>query len=159
MKAEETDIRLAVALKNSALATQMTGAELNQLTESMKKNSTFSDTQIKSAEAMLLTFNHISKQALPDVLQISMDVSKFLGKDFTQTAFTLGRAMQEPANASRLLRAEGVMLSATQTESIKRLIDQNKGFEAQGVLLGLLKDKYGGTAKAWRIHLVAKLIN
>ena len=64
-EAQTVNTNLAQTIKSTGGAAGMTVNSLNDLAESLSRSTTFEDDQVKSGEAMLLTFTNIGKNVFP----------------------------------------------------------------------------------------------
>lgn len=61
---------------------------------------------------------------------------------------TVGKALADPEKGISALRKAQIVLTESQQDSIKTMVDQGNTLGAQKVILGALEDRYKGTAKA-----------
>jgi len=131
-----------------------TADELERVSTELQSISTFSDENIlNNATAQLLTFTNIVGNNFLRTQKVAMDVATVLSEGPEQAAtrlkdisIQLGKALNDPkANLSALSRA-GIQFSDTQKKTINNLIESNKLYEAQSVILTELERQYGGQA-------------
>jgi hypothetical protein len=109
----------------------------------------FSDDQIISGNAMLLTFTKIGKDVFPAASDATLDMAQKFGMDLSQASITLGKALNDPIGGVTALRRIGVMLSAQQEKQIKDFMAINDVASAQKVILKELSTEVGGVAQAY----------
>lgn len=146
-EAEQGQARLNAVIKSTGGAAGVTAKMVNELAASMSQLSTFTDDEIISAQSVILQFTNISKDIFPQATQAALDLGAKMG-DLSGAAQTVARALQQPAEASRALRAANILLSDTEETLLKRLVETGKGAEAQRMILDKLASVTGGQALA-----------
>lgn len=103
------------------------------------------DDVVMGAEGIIARYKQISDKTFPDVLKASLDLARQQASlngtelDVTGTATKLALAMADPSKAYRLLRSEGVVLTAQQQESIKTFMKHGDVAKAQAVIMDGVK--------------------
>ncbi|MDI3259471.1 MAG: hypothetical protein QJR02_07220 [Sinobacteraceae bacterium] len=128
----------------------LTRAQLLGLGEELQKTTTFSADQTVAAEALLLTYRHISSDVFPQVVKTAANVAAALGTDLLSATRLLGNALEYPAQGITALSREGLRFSDDAKLVIKALADQGNTAQAQGLILDALSARYSGTAEAAR---------
>lgn len=144
---ELANARLSGILRATGRATEFAGNQMGQMADELARLSTFTTTEITNAQALLLAYDNIGNDTFPDVLKSAMDLSAAFGTDLNSSIQKLGRALNDPTTGFRGLRSEGIALSKEKEELINTLVEENKMYEAQKVLLDELKDRYGGLSE------------
>lgn len=125
-----------------------TSKELQALANSLQNATTFGDEDILDAQSKLLTFTSIAGEQFDRTLNAVLDLSVAMDQDLKSSVVQLGKAINDPvANLSALSRV-GIQFTEQQKESIKTLVEQNRLFDAQTIILDELERQFGGSAAA-----------
>lgn len=146
-EAEQASNRLNAVLRLSGQAVGVTRRELDELAESMQAALGFDDEAIRNGQATLLKFGNIHGQVFRDALEAIANYAAFTGDDFASAAQTVGKALQSPIEGTMMLERQLGKLSPAQEQQIKQLMEQNRLYEAQAVVLGFVQGKLIGVAK------------
>ena len=146
--AEKANTDLAQSLKSTHGAAGMTMDSLNELSESLSKNTTFEDDEVKSGEAMLLTFTNIGKNVFPQATAATLDYSQKMGVDAKSAALTLGKALNDPATGLSKLTKSGVTFTDQQKKQITEMEKAGNVAGAQKLMIAELNKEFGGQAAA-----------
>ncbi|MFT9055099.1 MAG: phage tail tape measure protein [Ethanoligenens sp.] len=146
--AQKANADLEQTLKSTGGASGMTMQSLDALTESMVKNTTFSDDEVKSGEGMLLTFTNIGKNVFPQATAALLDMSQKMGTAPKDAAVQLGKALNDPVNGITALTRVGVTFTDQQKSQIDAMVKTGNTAGAQKVILGELNKEFGGQAAA-----------
>ncbi|MFT9076568.1 phage tail tape measure protein [Ethanoligenens sp.] len=146
--AQKANADLAQTLKSTGGASGMTMQLLDELTESMIKNTTFSDDEVKSGEGMLLTFTNIGKNVFPQATAALLDMSQKMGTAPKDAAVQLGKALNDPVKGITALTRVGVTFTDQQKDQIAQMVKTGDMAGAQKVILGELNKEFGGQAAA-----------
>jgi hypothetical protein len=145
---ELADRALEVTLRATGNAIGYTVDELKAMASAIQETTKFSDDSTQRAQAMLLTFDHISKDIFPEVTKTAADLAAALGMDIVSAAQSLGQALQQPESAGRKLRAMNILLTESQQELIESLVETGNEEKAQALILDELTKRYGGYAES-----------
>lgn len=146
--AQKANADLAQTLKSTKGAAGMTMQSLNDLTQALMNNTTFSDDEIKAGESMLLTFTNIGKNVFPQATAAVLDFAQKMGTDPKNAALTLGKALNDPATGLSKLTKSGVTFTAQQQEQIKAMEKAGNTAGAQKLMIAELNKEFGGQAAA-----------
>ena len=146
--AEKTNANLAQTLKSTKGAAGMTMQSLNDLTQAMVNNTTFSGGEVKAGEAMLLTFTNIGKDVFPQATSAMLDFAQKMGTDPTSAAMTLGKALNDPVNGLSKLTRSGVTFTDQQKKQITAMQKAGDTAGAQKLMIAELNKEFGGQAAA-----------
>lgn len=145
---EASHVRLSKLLQINGYNAGYTAEQMEQYASALAKTSTFTDDQILAAETMLSKFKNIKQENFGKTLESIINVGAFKGTDdLADVANSLGRALENPANATRVLRSLGIQLTQAQQEQIQSFIQVNDVASAQNIILSSLA-KYQGQAEA-----------
>ena len=144
--AEKANADLEQTLKSTKGAAGMTMDSLNDLTQAMVNNTTFSDDEIKSGEGMLLTFTNIGKNVFPQATAALLDMSQKMGTDTKTQAVQLGKALNDPLKGVTALTKVGVTFTDQQKKQIETMEKAGNTAGAQKIILAELNKEFGGQA-------------
>lgn len=147
-EAQQGNADLAQSLKSTKGAAGMTMESLEDLSESLSKNTTFEDDAVKSGEAMLLTFTQIGKDVFPQAAAATLDYAQKMGVDAKSAALTLGKALNDPANGLSKLTRSGVTFTDAQKKQITAMQKAGDTAGAQKLMIAELNKEFGGQAAA-----------
>jgi hypothetical protein len=141
-------------LKANAGAANVSAQAISAFAEAEQQKTGQDKEAIQAGENLLLQFRNVKNtlgegnDVFTQASKLALDLSAATGKDLTSAYQTLGRALQDPEQGSRALRAANVILTASQKETIKTMEDSGDVIGAQKFLLKQLQDQVGGTADA-----------
>ena len=122
--------------------------ELNEMAEAMNKNTVFTQANIVSAQAMMLTFGNVKGKIFDEGMQSAGDYAqKFFKGDLLEASKSLGIALDDPIKGMGRLHKTGVSFTEQQKEQIKNLQEAGKLTEAQEIILKEIKRETGGQAE------------
>lgn len=150
-EAGEYELQLAklnAILKSTGGAAGLTTQEMQNLASEMQKVTTYSDTIVLRAEAVLATFTRIGRDVFPMALKASADMAAVMGTDLQSAIVMLGKALNDPIIGLTALRRVGVSFTQEQTDLIKALTEEGNLLEAQKLILQEVKKEFGGAAEA-----------
>ena len=151
--------RLNAVLKSTGGIAGITTKELEKMALGLEDLTSIGGEVITHVQAILLTFTKIGKKVFPDALLASADIAKLFGGDMTKAAIQLGKALQDPVNGIAALNRSGVSFSSTLRKTIKGLVEQNKLYEAQSIILREIKSQgFGGQAAAFNKTFTGQLL-
>lgn len=141
--------QVAQVLDSTGNKYKFTQSQLDQLTQGLMRNSVATKQQTLAAESMLLQFDNLNKNQFPQILQLSADLAARFGGDLKDKAFVLGRALQDPLEATRALKAAGIPLKLGLDEQIKSMMAAGNIAGAQKLIMDQLTQRVGGAAEAY----------
>ncbi|MBV7389025.1 phage tail length tape measure family protein, partial [Pasteurellaceae bacterium TAE3-ERU1] len=148
---EETErymARTEAQLKATGAAVGYTSGELDAFARSVAMNTLASTDGIRSAMSVLMSFKSITGETFKKTISLAQDMAEVFGRDVAREARTLGRALQEPAEAANILKAAGLELSDSQKELIKDFVEAGDKAKAQEIILTELQNRVGGAGTA-----------
>ena len=147
-ESEKVMAQTAAVVKSTKEAAGMSAEAISDLATALANITPYDDEVIQSTENLILTFTQIGKDIFPDVTKTALDMSAALGQDTKSSAIQLGKALQDPITGVTALRRVGVTFNDQQMETIQKLVEQNKLFDAQKLILKELQVEFGGSAEA-----------
>lgn len=159
-----TDAQTATNNLNRQYATfgstvSVTKGEMEDFAESTAKNTTLTSESLKNAQAVLLNYSATTGSAFKQSRDLVVDLAAAMGGDAAQAAQTLGRALENPIQGTRLLAELGVTLSARQRETIALLVQEGSAASAQAFIYGQLQERLHGVANEMSGTLGGSLTN
>lgn len=140
--------RIGAQLKATGFASGMTKKEIADLADSFEGLTNFDDDEILGGQSTLLKFKNIGSDIFPKATAAMLDMAEVMGSDASQSAQMLGKALNNPLEASTALKKAGIDLSATQQKQIENFIKLGDVTSAQNIILKELEATIGGAAEA-----------
>lgn len=138
-------------LESMGGASGKSAAQLQESAKALQRLSTFDDDDImRNVTNALLTFGRISGEEFDRGQRAVVDMATSLKMDLQSAAVLVGKALNDPIKGITALGRAGVQLSAEQKAAIKTAVEQNRIFEAQGIILGELETQFKGAGLAAR---------
>ncbi len=148
MESERAQIQVRSSLEATGFVAGKTEAQLTALAEALSMKTGFDDEAIKLAEAQLLSFTNVVGSIFTKAIELSTDLAIKMGTDVPSAARTLGLALENPERGARALRAANVVLSESETDLIKKMMDAGDILGAQELLLNRVQNAVGGLAES-----------
>lgn len=148
---ERVGAQTEAQLKATGGAAGVTAEHLDELAASGLALTGVDDELIKSAGNVLLQFSGIKAEGgiFDRTLHDAEDVAQSMGIDVPAAAKILGRSLQDPEHAARMLRGANVLLTASQKDQITAFMAAGDAASAQGVVLSQVEAQVGGAAEAF----------
>jgi hypothetical protein len=140
--------QLNAVLKSTGDVSGLSAQQVDALSESLSKQTTFSADTITKTQDLLLTFTNIGGKAMPDATKATLDLATAMGEDTSSAAVQLGKALNDPEHGMTALQRVGVTFTASQKDSIKAMQAHGDMAGAQSVILKELQKEFGGSAVA-----------
>jgi len=147
-KAEQSEIKLATALKATGGACGFTAAQLKQYAAQLQNTTEYEDDAITEMMSMLATFKNVQGPEFTKATELILDMSKAMDQDLKGSAIQVGKALNDPVAGLSALSRVGVQFTDQQKEQIKQFIKTNDVASAQNMILTELAGKFGGQAAA-----------
>lgn len=154
--AEQELAQLEAALHATGRTSEFTAQSLAAMRQQLQSG-LFDDGQISAAQVRLLSYTSIVGEQFPAAMQITIDQAQRLGMSLEQSAEVVGKALQTPSKAMESLSKQGFTLDDSQKALIKSLEATGQVAKAQGIILDLLAESYGGAAAAAKVGTIAGL--
>jgi hypothetical protein len=148
--AQNAMAQLEAAVKSTGGVAGRSAEQLDEMSRVLQRQTTFSDEAVKSAQAMLLTFDKIRGTEFDRATAAVTDLAARMGGDLQGAAIQVGKALQDPTTGLTALRRSGVSFSESQIDVIKQLYETGQVAEGQRVILKELEHQFGGSAAAAR---------
>lgn len=154
---EKSENRLAGVFQATGGTVLLTLDELREGAEKLSNQTLFDDKVVRNAEAVLMTFGAVHGDVFQRAIALTADLASLFDGDMVSSTRALGRALEDPVRGMVILQRQGVILSASQKEQIKDLVEQGRLEEAQGKLLDDIAGKVGGLAEKLHSGLTGDL--
>jgi len=142
------------ALKTTGNAAGITIKQFDDLSSKMALSTGIAETSIMKANQQLLAFTNIRNIAGKgnDIFNRAagaiQDIGVRTGLGTVSVARSLGKALEDPAKATLVLRRASIILTAQQNKQIDTFKKSNNVLGAQKVILDAIEQKFGGAAAA-----------
>ena len=149
-EAQKVGAQTGAVIKSTGGAANVSAKQVDALAESLLKKCGVDDEVIKSGENMLLTFTNIRNEQgkgnkiFDEATKATLDLSVATGKDMTNAAVLVGKALNDPKKGLTALRRVGVQFTDAQEDQIKALVKSGKTMDAQKIILRELQKEFGG---------------
>jgi len=114
----------------------------------------FGDEEIlRGVTEQLLTFRSLStgdKGVFKRAQMAALDLAETLGRGLTETSIQLGKALDDPIKGMTALSRSGITFSDAQKKLVQQMVETGEIAEAQGFILSIIEQNYGGAARAAR---------
>lgn len=147
-QSEDAVTQLEAALRSTHNAAGLYIDDLLDQASALQKVTKFSDEQVESAQALLLTFTNIKGAEFQKATGTILDMATALKTDATSAAQQLGKALNDPINGLAGLQRIGIRFSDSQQAVIEKLVQTGQTAKAQDVILQELNKRFGGSAVA-----------
>lgn len=141
-------------IRSMGLTAKVSAGQIGALATSISNKTGIDDEAIQSGQNLLLTFRNVARDAgkaggvFDQTSRLMVDLSAAMGTDAKGAAIQLGKALNDPTKGISALTRVGVSFSAQQQEQIKKFQESGQLAKAQGIILGELKNQFGGAAAA-----------
>lgn len=144
---EKAETRLQSTLRATGNAIGLSTTELYAMADGLARVTTFQDQTIIGMQQIFVASGRISREALPQVTELALDMAEALGVDAVSAAKDLTRYLSDPIRAMDQLRTKNLHLSESEKQKIIDLQNANQLYEAQQVILDKIESAYGGIAR------------
>lgn len=140
-------------IESTGGAAGVTADHVEDLAKALRDVSGLDDEMLQMGLNVLLSFTNIKNgvgegaDIFDQAAEAMADFAARTGKDAAAAAQILGRALDNPINASRSLRAANITLTESQKDQIAALVEQGRTMEAQQIILDEFTERYGGAAE------------
>jgi len=159
LKNWETQASAIATLENNLKSRQQslgyTSEQIQKMASEMQGKSIFGDESIiQNVTNQLLTFDKVNGDTFKRANQAVLDMtSKLYGANATAEqmrpiALSVGKALQNPAEAMNSLGRVGVKFTEQQRKAVKQLVATGQSAKAQEFILRSLEKQYNGSAEA-----------
>jgi hypothetical protein len=139
--------KLEGVLKSTGNTTGYTLVQLNKMADSVAKLTNFTDEQITSSQTLLATFGNVKGNVFKGAIDAATDLSTVFEVGLPQSIKAIGRLLNDPIKNINALKKIGISFGDEQIKQINNLIQQNRLYEAQQIILAKIQSKVGGAAQ------------
>lgn len=144
---EVAQVKLAAALRATNNALGVGAQELVDFAEEVERTTGVSGEMVVEAEAVLLTFTKVGRDAFPRAIRAANDMSVILGGDLRGAVVQLGKALNDPIQGMAALGRVGVQFTQSQKDMVEQLVRSGELLKAQGIILDEVEGRMGGVAE------------
>lgn len=146
---ERLTAQTSAAIASTGGAAGRSVEQITGLADSLERMSGVEAEVIQAGQNMLLTFTNIKGTNFDAATQSALDMSVAMGTDMTSAATLVGKALNDPIKGIGALSKVGVQLTADQKALVEQMVATGDVAGAQGVILGVLQEQFGGSAEAF----------
>ena len=140
--------RVSAIVKSTGGVAGFTVQQLQALADQMAETTRFGDDLALSAQAVALQFKNVRGDVFKQALQLGADKAVADMQDLAAATEYVAKALDDPLEASKRLKQEGVKLSDQQKQQIEWFMQMGQTAKAQQVILDALSATFGGQAAA-----------
>jgi hypothetical protein len=131
-------------VRTTGMSAGRTGAQIEQLAQSVAGATLASTQGVRQAAAQLLTFRSVAEGVFDRTISLAQDLASVGFGSISSSAVQLGRALEDPRSGMQALLRVGVSFTASQRDMIRSLQDSGRLFEAQTKILDAVEQQVGG---------------
>lgn len=143
---EQAIARLDGVLRATGGSVGLTSDQLQSLASGLQNVTRFSDEEVMSAEALMLTFRNVSGDMFPRAITAATDMASIFGS-LEASTMQLGKALQDPVAMTGALSRAGVTFTDVQKDMIKEFVETGNVAAAQNIILTEVENQVGGLAE------------
>jgi len=132
---ERQTLRIGALLRATNVASGQTRTGLLRLASDVGRTTLLDERDVQDAIGILLTFRKVSGDTFERTIRLAADMSEVLGGDVRSATMQLAKALEDPTTGLAGLNRAGVKFTQQQQDQIKLLVEQNRLFEAQTIIL------------------------
>ena len=145
---EQAQFKLSAVIKATGDASGVTFKQIKDLADEMEGSTLFKSEDIETAAAQMMTFKNVQGATLTEGIKLAADLASVYGMNLSETIRNVGRALDSPIQATRLLREYGIQLTKAQQDQLKVWDATGEKMKEQAMLLDILSGKVAGAAEA-----------
>lgn len=143
---ERQTLRIGALLRATNVASGQTREGLLRLASDVGRTTLLDERDVQDAIGLLLTFRKVSGDTFERTIRLAADMSEAMGGDVRSATMQLAKALEDPTIGLTALTRSGVTFTEQQKEQIRLLVEQNRLFEAQTIILDEVAVTQGGNA-------------
>lgn len=145
--------RLAAVISATGGAAGFTAEQLTDYASTLQFLTGVEDDVIMKGQAILSTFQNVQGPVFTEATKLALDMSEVFETDLSNSAKTLGKALNDPAQGISALTRIGVQFTDQQKDQIAALQESGDILAAQGIILDQVAGKVKGAAEAMKTPL------
>lgn len=147
------DVELSMARTEAMItatgnAAGFTSKELDEMARSLAMNTLAGTEGVRRAQQAIMAYRNIYGEVYTRTLALAQDVAELWGSSIEAEAKRIAQALQSPTEGLAALTRIGARYTDEQKEQIKNLVNQNRLYEAQVLILDGLESRVGGIAES-----------
>ena len=143
---ERQTLRIGALLRATNVASGQTREGLLRLASDVGRTTLLDERDVQDAIGLLLTFRKVSGDTFERTIRLAADMSEAMGGDVRSATLQLAKALEDPTIGLTALTRSGVLFTDQQKEQIRLLVEQNRLFEAQTIILDEVATTQEGNA-------------
>lgn len=149
--AEEENIgfaRLQAVIEATGRSAETSALQIDAMADKLELLTNADKQAVMDAAASLAIMENVSTDLFERIFSTANDLYQVVGSDISSAILTIGRAMEDPIEGMTRLRRQGIFISDEIETQITGLVEQNRLYDAQVLLLDSIQSKVAGTAEA-----------
>lgn len=140
-------IRLQSVIESTGRSGEITAGQIDEMTQSLEDLANQDKQAAMDAVAQIATYDEISSNLFGRILTASSNIAAAFNSDISSAVSNMGRVLQDPLTGMTRLQRQGIMISSEIQDQVKSLVEQNRLYDAQVLLLDEIDEKVGGVAE------------
>lgn len=140
-------LQLTRALQSAPAVLNLNRQSLDSHAQALSKVTKFGDELVTNVQAQLSNFQSFGQDIMPQATEAALNLAERWGGLDDQVK-TLGQSLAAPIEGLSALKEKGVIFTTSQQNLVRQLVETNRVFEAQQILLNQIDRQYGGLAEA-----------
>lgn len=148
--AEEENIgfaRLQSVIEATGRAAETSARQIDAMVDKLELYSNADKQAAMDAAASLAIMESVPTSLFEQIFDTANDLSRVVGQDIGSAITTIGRAMEEPVEGMTRLRRQGIFITDELQSQIADLVELNRLYDAQKLLLDDIQERVAGTAE------------
>lgn len=146
-QAERAAAKLQSTLRATGGAVGLSFKDLQDFATELESTTAVDGDIIIDAIAKMTTYKSIQGEVFKEGIRLAQDMAEVWGTDLNSQISAIAKALEDPERGITALRRSGTMFTEEQMANIKRLLAENKKYEAQLLILAEIQSQYGGAAE------------
>lgn len=144
---EQAQAQIRQALLTTKGISGQTFEHMSEQMEKLNHISLFKREQFMEAQEAMLKFEHVRGKIFDQAIVAAGDLATRMKTGPAEAAELLGRSLENPAMAMRMLRQAGIVMTRGQLKNIADLMAAGKLQTVQQNILNMVTERFGGAAK------------
>jgi hypothetical protein len=146
-QAERSLLRTQAVLDATGNAVGRSAQTLLDQAKSLSQATLQNESDVLQSQQILLSYSNIIGTQFDRTLELSADLAALMGTTLPSAVETFAKALDNPVDRISSLTRIGFNFTEQQKDQIKTLVESNKLFEAQNIILDIAQRSFGGLAK------------
>lgn len=143
------DVELSMARTEAMItatgnASGFTAGELDKMARSLAMNTLASTEGVRRAQQAVMVYRNVYGEVYQRTIKLAQDAAELWGSSIEAEAKRIAQALQSPGEGMASLTRIGARFSDEQKDQIENLVNQNRLYEAQVLILDGLEARLGG---------------